>query len=68
MQRPANRAFDSDVPFVLALIDLDEGYRMMMNVIGDDRLSASIGRRVRVIFQQHTADQKLPQAELEAAS
>lgn len=67
VQRPANRAFDSDVPFVLGLIDLDEGYRMMMNIIGDDRLSAQIGRRVHIVFRQHTEDQKLPQAVLEAA-
>lgn len=68
VQRPANRAFDGDVPFVIALVDLNEGFRMMMNVIGDDRLSAAIGRRVRIVFQQHTSDQKLPQAELEPVS
>lgn len=68
VQRPANRAFDGDVPFVIALVDLNEGFRMMMNVIGDDRLSAAIGRRVRIVFEQHTSDQKLPQAELEAVS
>ena len=32
VHRTANRAFDDDIPFVIALIDLDEGYRMMMNV------------------------------------
>jgi hypothetical protein len=67
VQRPANHAFDSDVPFVIALIDLDEGFRMMMNVIGDDRLSATIGRRVRIVFEPCGNDQKLPQAQLEAA-
>jgi uncharacterized OB-fold protein len=65
VQRPANRAFDGDVPFVIALIDLDEGFRMMMNVIGDGRLSAAIGRRVQIVFEARTNDQKLPQAELE---
>ncbi len=67
VQRPANRAFDGDVPFVIALVDLDEGFRMMMNVIGEDRLSAAIGRRVRVVFEPCSAEQKLPQASLEAA-
>jgi uncharacterized protein len=68
VHRTANRAFDSDVPFVIALIDLDEGFRMMMNVIGDGRLSAAIGRRIRVTFEACSAEQKLPQARLEAAT
>ena len=55
------------MPFVIALVDLDEGFRMMMNVIGEDRLSAAIGRRVRVVFEPCSAEQKLPQARLEAA-
>ena len=67
VQRPANRAFDGDVPFVIALVDLDEGFRMMMNVIGDDRLSAAIGRRVNIVFEACSDVQKLPQARLEAA-
>jgi len=36
-----------------------------MNVIGDGRLSAAIGRRVQIVFEARTNDQKLPQAELE---
>jgi uncharacterized OB-fold protein len=67
VHRPANRSFDADVPYVLALIDVDEGYRMMMNVVGDDRLAAAIGRRVRVVFEARSDQQKIPQAVLEAA-
>jgi uncharacterized OB-fold protein len=65
VHRAANRAFDADVPFVLALIDLDEGFRMMTNVIGEECRTATIGRRVRVVFEQHSSGQKLPQAILE---
>ena len=65
VHRTANRAFDADVPFVLALIDLDEGFRMMTNVIGEEYWKAAIGRRVRVVFEQHSSGQKLPQAILE---
>jgi hypothetical protein len=68
VQRPANRAFDGDVPFVIALVDIDEGYRMMMNVIGKDKLSTTIGRRVRIVFEACSPEQKLPQALLEAAT
>ena len=67
VHRPANRSFDSDVPYVIALVDMDEGYRMMMNVFGDDRLSAAIGRRIRVVFEARSPEQKIPQAILEPA-
>jgi uncharacterized OB-fold protein len=65
VQRPANQAFNDDVPFVIALVDLDEGFRMMMNVVGKNRLSVAIGNRIRVVFQPCSPEQKLPQAELE---
>jgi uncharacterized OB-fold protein len=67
VHRPANRNFDGDVPYVVALIDMAEGYRMMMNVIGDDRLSAAIGRPVRIVFEARSVDQKIPQAVLQAS-
>jgi uncharacterized OB-fold protein len=54
-------------PRSIVLVDLDEGFRMMMNVIGEDRFSAAIGRRVSVVFEPRSNDQKLPQAQLEAA-
>jgi uncharacterized OB-fold protein len=65
VHKPANRSFDADVPFVIALVDLDEGVRLMLNVIGEDRLAAAIGRRVRICFEQRSPQQKLPQAALE---
>jgi hypothetical protein len=40
---------------------------MMMNVVGDDRLTTAIGRRVRVVFEPCGNGQQLPQARLEAA-
>jgi uncharacterized OB-fold protein len=68
MHRPANRAFDGDVPYVIALVDLDEGFRMMMNVIGANARAAAIGARVRIVFENRGAEHKLPQAVLEAAA
>ena len=64
MHRPANRAFDGDVPYVIALVDLDEGFRMMMNVIGADAGAAAIGARVRITFEAR-GEHRLPQAMLE---
>lgn len=65
VHRAANRSFDSDVPFVLALVDLDEGFRIMTNIVGKSCLSAAIDSRVCITFEQRTADQKIPQAVLE---
>ncbi|MPZ58907.1 MAG: hypothetical protein GEU91_20935 [Rhizobiales bacterium] len=67
VHRPPTPSFDDDAPYVVALIDLDEGYRMMMNVVGDDRASSAIGRRVRVVFEERAPGRKVPQAMLEAA-
>jgi uncharacterized OB-fold protein len=67
VHRAANRSFDGDVPFVLALVDLDEGFRIMTNIVGEGRLSATIDQRVRIVFEPRTADQKIPQAVLEAS-
>jgi uncharacterized OB-fold protein len=54
-----------DAPFVLALIDFDEGFRAMFNVVGEGSLEVRIGARVRVIFEPRSPDQKIPQAELQ---
>jgi uncharacterized OB-fold protein len=43
--------FADKLPFVLAVIRLDEGVQLMSNIIGDDRLSAKIGDRVFVDFE-----------------
>lgn len=36
-----------DDPYNVALIDLDEGFRMMSRVVADDPLQVNIGQRVR---------------------
>ena len=48
------------VPYVVALIDLDEGPRMMTNIVGDDALDTKIGDRVELRFEAR-GDQNLPQ-------
>lgn len=47
--RPAGPAFKDDAPYVLAIVQLDEGPRMMTRIDGE-RDAVSIGRRVRVSF------------------
>ena len=64
VHRAPTTAFKQDVPYVIALIDLDEGFRMMMNVRGSAPGAVRIGSRVRVNFEQTAGPWPLPQAEL----
>jgi len=47
--RPAGPAFADDVPYVVAIVQLDEGPRMMTR-IDDDVRAVKIGCRVKVKF------------------
>ncbi|WP_417512941.1 Zn-ribbon domain-containing OB-fold protein [Minwuia sp.] len=59
--RAPTPAFAADAPYVIALVDLDEGPRMMMNVIGCPASEVKIGMKVRVVFEQR-GEMKIPQA------
>jgi uncharacterized OB-fold protein len=47
-------------PYVVALIDLDEGPRMMSNIVGSDPETIAIGDAVDVQFEQWGEDYLLP--------
>ena len=59
------RTFRHLLPLVVALVDLDEGPRMMTNVVGSDPDDVVIGARVRVRFEQASDDAALPLFELD---
>jgi len=59
------RPFKHLIPFVVALIDLDEGPRVMSNVVGTPADEVQIGDRVRVTFQPVSDDAALPLFELD---
>jgi len=62
MHRAPTPAYAARAPYVLALVDLQEGPRMMANVIGEDALQAAIGDPVEVVFEARGEDGfKLPQ-------
>lgn len=63
VQRAPSPAFRGDVPYVLALIDLSDGFRMMMNVVDCDPQDVAIGKAVRIVFEQREG-QSVPQATL----
>lgn len=49
--RAVSDAYAADVPYVIALITLEEGPRMMSNVIGCDAQSVTCGMAVEVVFE-----------------
>src|SRR5690606_34488931 len=51
IRRAPLEAFAPQVPYVVALIDLDEGPRMVANILGEDALDSRIGDRVEVLFE-----------------
>jgi len=59
-------AFGDQLPYVLALIELDEGFRIMSNVIGG-RSEVTIGSRGQIVFESR-GEFQLPQFVLDTAT
>ncbi len=53
-------AFAADLPYVIALIDLDEGPRMMTSLVAADVDAVRIGDRVTVAFDDVSPEITLP--------
>jgi len=51
IRRSALPAFAARVPYVLAFVDLDEGVRLVTNIVECDPESVRIGQRVRARFE-----------------
>lgn len=60
VHRPPSEAYQDAVPYVVAIIELDEGVRMMSNVIGCPSEDVRIGMRVRVTFEDLAPETTLP--------
>ena len=54
------KRFADDLPFVLALVDLEEGVRMMTNIVNCDPEEVRIGMDVEVVFEHVTDEITLP--------
>jgi uncharacterized OB-fold protein len=50
-------------PYVVALVDLDEGVRMMTNLVGASPTSFSVGQRVQLTWEELSDGRQLPQFE-----
>nr|WP_310523555.1 Zn-ribbon domain-containing OB-fold protein [Polymorphobacter sp.] len=58
--RAVSDAYAADTPYVIALIELEEGPRMMSNVIGCDVGDVKSGMAVEVVFENWSADITVP--------
>jgi uncharacterized protein len=58
--RPSMPTPFGDAPYVIALVELDEGPRLMTNVVGCDPESVSVGMPVRVAWEALTDGRNLP--------
>ena len=58
--RPVTQAFAADVPYVVALITLDEGPQLMSNVVGCAPETVHIGMPVEVTFEDWTEEISVP--------
>lgn len=50
--RPAGEAFREDVPYVIALVELMEGVRMMSNIVGVSPEEVKCEMPVKVVFEE----------------
>lgn len=59
----AHLGFESEVPYVYAIIDLDDGARMISNVVNIDPSAVDVGMRVKVTFDDVTPEISIPKFE-----
>jgi uncharacterized OB-fold protein len=63
-ERPANPTMADKVPYVVALVELDDGIRLMSNVVNCPPYDASVGKPVRLTWEPMSDGRHLPQFEL----
>ncbi|EHP42068.1 hypothetical protein OR16_16637 [Cupriavidus basilensis OR16] len=62
--RAPNAFMKARLPYAVAIVELDEGVRLMANILNADPAEIGIGKRVKVVFEKVSEDMKLPQFEL----
>ena len=60
VRRPVSKAYADEVPYVVALIKLDEGPTMMSNIVECDIDNVNIGMRVEVLFEDWSEEISIP--------
>lgn len=59
-----NQAFKEDVPYNVALVQLEEGPRMYSNVVGVDNDAVKVGDKVEAVFDPVTPEVTIPRFRL----
>lgn len=57
-------AFQGDLPYATAIVELEEGVRLLTNIVESDIARIAIGAEVSVCFQPVGDDMYLPQFKL----
>ena len=60
IRQPANAAFHEDIPYIYSMIELEEGPRMITNVVECGVEDVKINMPVTVVFDDVTPDVTLP--------
>lgn len=63
IRRAVSAAFEPDAPYVVALVELEEGPTLMSNIVGCDPADVAIGQPVRVTFEMRAQGIAVPQFE-----
>jgi len=61
VRRAVSAAYEDDVPYVVALVKLEEGPTMMSNVVDCDPEALEIGMPLEVTFEAYTDEITVPQ-------
>lgn len=63
LHRAGHPGFGADVPYIVAIVDLQEGVRMMANIVNVAPDEIELGMPLMVTFERRTADFVIPQFE-----
>lgn len=66
VHRGPTEAFKKDQPYLLALVELNEGFRLMVNLLDCEESDLEIGMAMTIVFEKRGATgQYIPQAQLD---
>jgi len=60
VRRPVSAAYKPEIPYVVALVQLEEGPTMMSNIVNCDPDQVQIGLAVEVIFEDWSDEISMP--------
>jgi len=63
-----NAAFKEDIPYNVAMVQLEEGPRMYSNIVGVDNDAVKVGDKVEAVFDAVTPEVSIPRFRLRTAS